>query len=297
MGNRDALLLAAKKCLLEKGYNRTTARDIASAAGVSLAAIGYHFSSKDALLTEALLLAFGEWDQELNRTLQSSVSSSVTPAERFEATWAKVIATFEANRPLWIANFEIFTQMVGQPVTREFLASNLHTARTGLAAMFLNQEESAISDQTSRTIGTFHHVLLSGLIVQWLIDPASALSAKDLTEALRRTAENLRPRKKTSGTQAEVLRATRQRSAGGPDLNVITKAGCPIFAASFAAKVGLRAKREPLLSPDDSARKLERRHNYFSSLSSALAALIKSDHRIVLTLRDAYASFLDCLPA
>jgi AcrR family transcriptional regulator len=165
MGNRDALLLAAKKCLLEKGYNRTTARDIASAAGVSLAAIGYHFASKDALLTEALLLAFGEWDQELQRTLQNSVPSSITPAERFEATWAKLIATFETHRSLWIANFEIFTQMVSQSVTREFLAGNLPAARTGLAAMFLNQEESSISDQTSRTIGTFHHVLLSGLIV------------------------------------------------------------------------------------------------------------------------------------
>lgn len=43
MSNRDALLAAARKCLLEKGYNRTTARDIASAGGVSLAAIGYHF--------------------------------------------------------------------------------------------------------------------------------------------------------------------------------------------------------------------------------------------------------------
>jgi AcrR family transcriptional regulator len=198
MGNRDALLLAAKKCLLEKGYSRTTARDIASAAGVSLAAIGYHFASKDALLTEALLLAFGEWDQELQRTLQNSVTSSITSAERFEATWAKLIATFETHRSLWIANFEIFTQMVSQSVTREFLAGNLPAARTGLAAMFLNQDESSISDQTSRTIGTFHHVLLSGLIVQWLIDPASALSAKDLTEALRRTAEELQPHRKTS---------------------------------------------------------------------------------------------------
>lgn len=198
MGNRDALLLAAKKCLLEKGYNRTTARDIASAAGVSLAAIGYHFSSKDALLTEALLLAFGEWDQDLKRALHASVSSNVTPAERFEATWSKLIATFETHRSLWIANFEIFTQMVSQPVAREFLASNLQAARTGLAAMFLNQEENTISDHTARTIGTFHHVVLSGLILQWLIDPASALSAKDLTEALRRTAEDFQPSRKTS---------------------------------------------------------------------------------------------------
>lgn len=204
MGNREALLLAAKKCLLEKGYNRTTARDIASEAGVSLAAIGYHFSSKDALLTQALLLAFGEWDQELQRALQTSVSSDVTPAERFEATWAKLIATFETHRPLWIANFEIFTQMVSQPATRVFLANHLHAARTGLAAMFLNQEESSISDDTSRTIGTFHHVLLSGLILQWLVDPASALSAKDLTSALTRTAEGLRLRKKASSPKRKL---------------------------------------------------------------------------------------------
>ncbi|MGH4006514.1 MAG: TetR family transcriptional regulator, partial [Pseudonocardiaceae bacterium] len=44
MGNREDLLAGAKRCLYEKGYGRTTARDIAAAAGgVSLAAIGYHF--------------------------------------------------------------------------------------------------------------------------------------------------------------------------------------------------------------------------------------------------------------
>jgi AcrR family transcriptional regulator len=204
MGNRDALLAAAKQCLLEKGYNRTTARDIASVAGVSLAAIGYHFSSKDALLTEALLLAFGEWDQELQQALRTTVSPNVTPAQRFEATWAKLIATFESHRPLWIANFEIFAQMVSQPVARELIAGNLRMARTGLAAMFLDQEESTISDHVSRTIGTFHHVLLSGLILQWLIDPASALSAKDLTAALRSTAEGLQPVKKAPVSRSVV---------------------------------------------------------------------------------------------
>src|ERR1700733_14548151 len=104
MSNRDALLLAAKQCLLEKGYARTTARDIASAAGVSLAAIGYHFASKDALLTEALLLAFGEWDRDLQETLHTLVPFGITPAQRFEAVWEKIIATFETHRPLWVAN-------------------------------------------------------------------------------------------------------------------------------------------------------------------------------------------------
>lgn len=198
MGNREALLAAAKKCLLEKGYNRTTARDIASAAKVSLAAIGYHFSSKEGLLTEALLMAFGEWDQDLQQVLRATVAPDVTPAERFEATWAGIIATFETHRPLWVANFEIFAQMVGQPETREMVASKLQIARTGLAAMFLHQDESAICAHTSRTTGTFLHVLLSGLVLQWLIDPGSALSAKDLTEALRSLAAELRPVHKRS---------------------------------------------------------------------------------------------------
>lgn len=191
-------MLGAKKCLLEKGFNRTTARDIASSAGVSLAAIGYHFSSKEALLTEALLLAFGEWDQDLQAALRRAVPSNVTPAERFEATWGEIMGTFKTHRALWVANFEIFAQMIAQPATREIVAGKLHMARTGLAAMFLNQDESAISEHTARTIGTFHHVLLSGLILQWLIDPSSALSAKDLTESLRATAENLNSDRKSA---------------------------------------------------------------------------------------------------
>jgi AcrR family transcriptional regulator len=206
MSNRDALLLAAKKCLLEKGYNRTTARDIASAAGVSLAAIGYHFSSKEALLTEALLSAFGEWDQDLQQALSAAVPPDVAPAKRFEATWAKIIATFETHRSLWVANFEIFAQMVTQREMREVIAGKVHIARAGLAAMFLNQDESTISEETVRTIGTFHHVLLSGLILQWLIDPASALSAKDLTKALRATAESFESGRRSFPSQPKARR-------------------------------------------------------------------------------------------
>ncbi len=54
MGNRDDLLDGAVRCLRDKGWARSTVRDIAAAAGVSHAAIGYHFGSREALLTAFL---------------------------------------------------------------------------------------------------------------------------------------------------------------------------------------------------------------------------------------------------
>jgi AcrR family transcriptional regulator len=195
MGNREALLLGAKRCLLEKGYARTTARDIASAAGVSLAAIGYHFSSKEALLTEALLLACGDWDKDFRRLLNESVPTDASPRERFESTWARLIETFETHRSLWVANIELFSQ-IRMPEIRGALGNNLQVARSELASMFLNKERSAISERTVQTIGKFNHVLLSGLIMQWLIDPEHALSARDLTEAMLSIVEGMQKTRK-----------------------------------------------------------------------------------------------------
>jgi AcrR family transcriptional regulator len=215
MGNREALLLGAKRCLLAKGYTGTTARDIAAAAGVSLAAIGYHFSSKEALLTEALLLAFGEWDQEFRAALNATVPANIDPVERFELIWARLIETFETHRSLWVANFEIFSQMDRQPEIRRMLGNNLQLARSGLAALFGDQEESAVSEHTASTIGTFHHVLLTGMIAQWLIDPDHALSARKLTDALLQVVAGIQTSKAASrakrGPKAKLPRKTKSR--------------------------------------------------------------------------------------
>jgi AcrR family transcriptional regulator len=199
MGNREALLLGAKRCLLEKGYARTTARDIATAAGVSLAAIGYHFSSKEALLTEALLLAFGDWDKDFRHLLKESVPGDASPRERFESTWARLMETFETHRSLWVANMELFSQMKHMPEIRHAMGNNLQVARSELASLFLNKEQGAITARTVQTVGKFHHVLLSGLVLQWLIDPEHALSARDLTDALLSIAQGIEKPRKAPG--------------------------------------------------------------------------------------------------
>ena len=55
MGHKEDLLAGAKKCLVELGYAKTTARDSVKASHTNLASIGYHFGSKDALLTQAMM--------------------------------------------------------------------------------------------------------------------------------------------------------------------------------------------------------------------------------------------------
>jgi AcrR family transcriptional regulator len=198
MGNREALLRAAKDCLLRKGFARTTARDIASIAQVSLAAIGYHFASKEALLTEALMLAIEDWEKQFRHALHAEVRISASPAKRFEIIWTRLIETFETHRSLWVANFEIFSQMDRLPEIRRVLGNSLQGARSGLAALFLNVEEGSIDEHTARTAGAFYHALMSGLIAQWLIEPQHALSARDLTEVMHGIALGMLPTDKTS---------------------------------------------------------------------------------------------------
>lgn len=52
-GTADRLLQAAIDLLVEQGPAATTLRAITDRAGANVAAVGYHFGSKDALVTEA----------------------------------------------------------------------------------------------------------------------------------------------------------------------------------------------------------------------------------------------------
>ena len=186
MGNREALLTGARRCLYEKGYARTTARDIASASGVSLAAIGYHFGSVEALLNAAMIEAIDEWGQQLGRDLAADAHVYATgdPMERFAAIWTRVTESLAANRPLWVATLEVAAQIERAPEVRAYLADALQQGRLGLAELFQGID-SAKDEHTAWMVGSFYQALMSGIVVQWLADPDRAPSGKDLANALR----------------------------------------------------------------------------------------------------------------
>jgi AcrR family transcriptional regulator len=190
MGNREDLLAGAKRCLLEKGYARTTARDIANASGVSLAAIGYHFGSKDTLLNQAMFEAMGEWGDEIEEAF-AKAAGTLTPAERFEAIWANVIETFDQNRPLWLASFELIMQIDHIPGARELFARAVPMARSGLASLFLGIDEADIDEASAMSLGGVYYSLMSGLLIQRFADPENAPSPADLAKGLRAVADSL----------------------------------------------------------------------------------------------------------
>ncbi|GAA4222696.1 AcrR family transcriptional regulator [Streptosporangium album] len=191
MGNREDLLVGAKRCLYEKGYSRTTARDIAAASGVSLSAIGYHYGTKEALLNAALYQALEEWGDDLADILNAEAGPDATPADRFEAAWEGVIASFAANRPLWAIQFELIAHIDQLPELRRTFSEAGRQARLGLAELFGSLGLAGDGERVA--LGSFYQALLSGVVAQWLVDPEGAPSGHDLLGAVRTVAAIVGP--------------------------------------------------------------------------------------------------------
>jgi AcrR family transcriptional regulator len=91
---RQRLLDAARHCLGQKGLAATTSRDIAAVAGANLAAITYHFGSKDDLVAAALLDGLRAW---LAPTIEV-LAGDGDPAARTAAAIQSLVRTFQHHR-------------------------------------------------------------------------------------------------------------------------------------------------------------------------------------------------------
>jgi AcrR family transcriptional regulator len=185
MGNREDLLEGAKRCLYEKGYARTTARDIATAAGVSLAAIGYHYGTKEALLNTALLQALEEWGEELGQMMAVEGDPAATPAERLESVWAQVLKSFAAHRSLWSVQFEVLGHLDRDPQMQATFAAANRGGRLALAELFGDFAGRPLTEEQALALGTFYQAMLGGVATQWLVDPTNALTGAQFVTAVR----------------------------------------------------------------------------------------------------------------
>ncbi|MCX5204023.1 TetR/AcrR family transcriptional regulator [Streptomyces sp. NBC_00237] len=185
MGHREDLLEGAKQCLLEKGYARTTARDIVAASGTNLASIGYHYGSKEALLNQAFLTLTEEWGNAVGpATREGAALLPADPYERFETVWGRFIDSFEMSRKVWKLQLEVVTRLEHDEALREAIKGPQEEGRLGVAEAFLGMDQEA-DPERARVAGTLTQALMAGVMIQWMTDPETAPSAGDLTEGLR----------------------------------------------------------------------------------------------------------------
>jgi AcrR family transcriptional regulator len=197
MGHREELLAAARRCLAERGWARTTARDLVAASHTNLASIGYHFGSKDALLAEALAEAFDEWAERVRAlTLDAAVSgtdegwrnqperdASPGPVGMLLASWGAIRDSLEEFRGLSVAFVEALAQAERQPELRAQLAATYRRSRAHVAAM-VTEALPSLGERRAASLAAFQIALGDGLLVQWLLDPANTPSAAELVDAL-----------------------------------------------------------------------------------------------------------------
>ncbi|MBL1108236.1 TetR/AcrR family transcriptional regulator [Streptomyces sp. 5-8] len=186
MGHREDLLEGAKRCLLEKGFLRTTARDIVKESGTNLASIGYHYGSKAELLVQAYISLIEGVGERFDPGLGGKVTQPPGSLERFQEVWASIIRTVPESRPIWLLTFELMFQDERLEEVRKLLAEAQRGGRAGLTAMFSGIPEDDLDQEAIETEGRLYQTLLNGLMVQWLFDPGSATTAEQLTEGLRR---------------------------------------------------------------------------------------------------------------
>jgi AcrR family transcriptional regulator len=186
MGHKEDLLAAARRCLVTRGYARTTARDLVAESGTNLASIGYHFGSKDALLAQALGDAFMEYTEKVV-ALAGAVDPKTADAHQAVTTaWLAMTDMFEEVRPLLVAFVEALAQAERSDQLRDQLAAGYEEMRRRIVEAVLAMVPDLPPD-VARSVASFFVAVSDGYMVQWLLDPDATPAGPELLEGARLT--------------------------------------------------------------------------------------------------------------
>jgi len=182
VGHREALLAAARELLREKGFARTTARDLVAVSNTNLASIGYHYGSKEKLLYTAMEAEFAEWIEHVGGLAMRTEGASAI--ERLAFAWATVRDTFPEHRALLVAYLEAAAQAERSAEMRTQLARHIAAARRRIAELVLATMPSQVTPEQASALASFLIAVCDGLALQWLFDPDAVPSGEGLASAL-----------------------------------------------------------------------------------------------------------------
>ena len=187
MGHKEDLLDGAKRCLYEKGYARTTARDIVAASGTNLASIGYHYGSKENLLNAALMSATEDFGEAIGAAVDAAPPER-RPLRALRARSSPASSSPYADLPPALER-DLRVALPARPRRR---GPGVLRRRPGHGpprdqpplVRHARRRSRSPTPTTSGSASSCRPMLI-GLMGQMLIDPAQAPTGDDLAAALR----------------------------------------------------------------------------------------------------------------
>jgi AcrR family transcriptional regulator len=175
--NRGRLVEGAIACLERLPPERVTARAIAEESGANLASIGYHFGSKDALVSEAAVTGLDRWLEEIEEELGDlhGAFEAVERTRRRHAGLARHFVTALARAQ-------------HDARVRETLVDGFRRTRPKLASLLGLGDDEAGEDAAGLALSLFH-----GLLYQVLLDPGLAIEGRRMERAQARLSRALTP--------------------------------------------------------------------------------------------------------
>lgn len=182
--NRSNLLEGTLRCLERLPGERVTARAIAKESQANLASIGYHFGSKDNLITEAVIQGLDRWLAEINDSLD--LTGSDQPAARLRRA-TELVEESRARHQGMARNFlGALARAQHEPRIQELLAAGFQRTRPKLASLLGLGADQAGEDAAALVLALFN-----GLLFQALLDPSLAVEGERMELAQARLREAL----------------------------------------------------------------------------------------------------------
>jgi AcrR family transcriptional regulator len=177
--NRSTLLEGALRCLERLPPERVTARAIAAESGANIASIAYHFGSKDALVTEAVIAGLDRWLASIARALGEL--DALEPATRLMRAGAVIDATRERHTGLARNFLGALVRAQHDPRIRRQLSQGFRRTRPRVAALL-----GLGGDQAGEDAAGLVHSLFTGLLFQAVLDPELAIEGRRMSRAQAR---------------------------------------------------------------------------------------------------------------
>jgi AcrR family transcriptional regulator len=179
--HRTRLLEAARELLREREYGNISARDLVAASSTNLGSIGYHFGSKEALLNEAIGLAFEDWAEAIGGAIRSKANADL--ASLMTSSLRVALDEFDSMRPYYRAFIEALARSSRSPQLRAQLAAHYRRQRDRVADWILEAAGVTLAREQARHLASMMLGAADGLMIQAFVDPEDVPSSRELARA------------------------------------------------------------------------------------------------------------------